>query len=195
MQDDIKKKCSKCFIEKALDEFHKQSAGKFGRRPDCRVCRGVLFRAGPRTTPEYQKERVKRWRQDNIKKFRAYKREYIKSRRKSDVQVKLRDTLRCRIRIAIKAGKKSGSAVKDLGCSLGEFKLYLESKFQPGMTWDNYGHDGWHIDHIIPLAHFDLTDREQFLIACNYKNMQPLWAKDNFYKNDKLNFDTAKQVR
>jgi len=62
----------------------------------------------------------------------------------------------------------------------------LESKFQPDMNWDNWASDGWHIDHIKPLASFDLTDREQLLIACHYTNLQPLWAKDNIAKSDKI---------
>jgi hypothetical protein len=56
----------------------------------------------------------------------------------------------------------------------------LEVKFQQGMSWDNYGQ--WHIDHIKPLAKFDLTDRTQFLAACHYTNLQPLWAEDNLSK-------------
>jgi hypothetical protein len=90
--------------------------------------------------------------------------------------------LRNRLRSALKTGQKVGSAVRDLGCSTPELKLYLESKFQPGMTWDNYGQ--WHIDHIKPLAKFDLTDRKQLLQACHYTNLQPLWAGDNLRKGD-----------
>ena len=66
------------------------------------------------------------------------------------------------------------------------FKDYIESLFQPGMTWENYGRRGWHLDHIIPLTHFDLTIRKQFLRACHYANLQPLWAKDNIKKSDSL---------
>jgi hypothetical protein len=54
------------------------------------------------------------------------------------------------------------------------------------MTWENYRFYGWHIDHIGPLARFDLTDREQFLQAVRYTNLQPLWAKDNWKKNNKI---------
>jgi hypothetical protein len=54
------------------------------------------------------------------------------------------------------------------------------------MTWDNYGMYGWHIDHINPLSSFDLSDRNQFLEACHYTNLQPLWAQDNLIKSNKL---------
>jgi hypothetical protein len=81
---------------------------------------------------------------------------------------------------------KSGSAVRDLGCSFEKLKRHLESQFQPGMTWKNYGLHGWHIDHIKPLVLFDLTNRKQFLEACNYKNLQPLWAKENLSKKGKI---------
>ena len=83
---------------------------------------------------------------------------------------------------AIKSNQKAGSAVRDLGCSIKEFKACIESKFQHGMTWDNHGFHGWHLDHIIPLSKFDLTDREEFLKACHYTNIQPLWAYDNLSK-------------
>jgi hypothetical protein len=90
--------------------------------------------------------------------------------------------LRNRLRMAMKKKVKKGSAVRDLGCSIEEFKKYLESLFQPGMSWDNQGLYGWHIDHIIPLSSFDLQCPEQVKIACNYKNLQPLWAQDNLSK-------------
>lgn len=86
--------------------------------------------------------------------------------------------------MAIRRVPKTGSAVKDLGCTIVEFRAYLETLFQEGMTWENYGE--WHIDHIIPLSSFDLSDRDQVLKACHYTNLQPLWAKDNLRKGAKL---------
>ena len=95
----------------------------------------------------------------------------------------IKDVLRSRLNSAIKRDQKSGSAVKDLGCTIEELKLYLESQFEDNMSWDNHGE--WHIDHIKPLASFDLTNEEELKKACNYTNLQPLWAKDNLKKGAK----------
>lgn len=90
--------------------------------------------------------------------------------------------LRSRLNKAIKHEWKTGSAISDLGCSIDELRIHLESRFQPGMTWDNYGRTGWHIDHIKPLCKFNLQDEVQFKEACNYINLQPMWVKDNLEK-------------
>ena len=128
----------------------------------------------------------KEWRLKNKDRLKKYKSSYNKTKESISVQYKLSNRLRHRLRMALKKEFKSGSAVKDLGCSIEELKLHLESKFQPGMSWDNWDRYGWHIDHIKPLASFDLTDRKQFLEACHYTNLQPLWATDNIIKGDKI---------
>jgi hypothetical protein len=128
-------------------------------------------------------EWIKNWRINNKDKIRVYR----NIKRETNIQYKLSDNLRGRLRKAIKGNQKSGSAVKDLGCTIDELKTYLESKFLNGMTWDNYGYYGWHIDHIKPLSSFDLSDRKQMLEACHYTNLQPLWAKDNLIKSDNIN--------
>ena len=148
------------------------------------------------------KDKVNMWKKtyNNKTETKAYKKEYRKLNKdwlykqtsewkiknKNNIQYKLSCLLRNRLNGALNARYKSGSAVRDLGCSIEELVSYLESKFQPGMTWDNHGVYGWHIDHIKPLASFDLTDRNQLLDACHYTNLQPLWAKDNLSKKDKL---------
>jgi hypothetical protein len=139
------------------------------------------------------KERRKAYNKANREKIKAWREankdtiiNYSKNRCKINLQFKLTVTLRSRLNRAIRNNQKSGSAVKDLGCTINELKAYLESKFLEGMTWDNWGLHGWHIDHIKPLSLFDLSDRDQFLQACHYTNLQPLWAKDNLSKRDKI---------
>lgn len=111
--------------------------------------------------------------------------EKAKNHYKTTPQRKLMHALRSRINNILKTKIKKGSAIKDLGCSVEELKVYLESKFQSGMTWENHSKTGWHIDHIRPLSSFDLTKRKQFKEACHYTNLQPLWAIDNLKKNNK----------
>lgn len=119
-------------------------------------------------------------------------REKSRERRKTDPCFKLACDLRRRIIRALINGQKAGSAVRDLGCSIEELNARIESLFYSHpitsecMTWFNWSLDGWHLDHIIPLAHFDLTDREQFLVAAHYLNLQPLLADENLSKGDKL---------
>jgi hypothetical protein len=139
----------------------------------------------------HQKILARRRRWDDVHKVeiqayrrtrRAWKNMREKQRLATDINFCLRKRLRQRLRAALKQGAKKGSAVKDLGCSIGQFKKHIETKFLMGMSWDN--RNKWHLDHIIPLSKFDLTDRQQFLIAVNYTNYQPLWAKDNIAKHN-----------
>jgi len=120
-----------------------------------------------------------------IDRTRDQRNKYYRDRRESDPDFKLRWYLRTGIRRALKKGQKAGSAVRDLGCTIPELWEHLEVRFVPGMTKENYG-PVWHIDHIIPLASFDLTDREQFLKAAHYTNLQPLFAEENLKKGAKM---------
>lgn len=97
---------------------------------------------------------------------------------------KIASKLRIRLNKAVGRNIKVGSAVRDLGCSIAEFKTYIAAQFKNGMTWDNRGK--WHLDHKKPLSSFNLTDREQFLQACHFTNYQPLWAADNIRKGAAL---------
>ena len=69
------------------------------------------------------------------------------------------------------------------GCSTDELVKHLEDQFKDGMTWDNYGRYGWHIDHIKPLSKAE--DMEDLIRRAHYTNLQPLWATDNLKKSNK----------
>lgn len=118
-------------------------------------------------------------------------RKKIRDRHKSDIQFHLRSIIRCRIKSALRGTVKSKTALFYLGCSVVEAKAHIEKQFTDGMTWDNHSLKGWHIDHIIPLWTFDLTDDEQRKKAFNYTNLQPLWALDNLIKPKRLPKNSA----
>jgi len=136
--------------------------------------------------PEKVAENSKKWYEGNKERTRDNQRKYESERYQKDPNYRLRKLLRARVYTALdlrkdKKGQKAGSAVKDLGCSIDLLISSLEAKFAEGMSWDNHG-THWEIDHIQPLMGFDLTDRKQFLVACNYKNLQPLWKEDHLEK-------------
>jgi hypothetical protein len=111
---------------------------------------------------------------------------YDMNRYNTDIQYRLIKIQRARINAALKGKNKSKTTRELLGCTIDFFKDYIESKFLPDMTWDNYGKHGWHIDHIFPISAFDLTIEEELKKACRYTNLQPLWATDNIKKRDKI---------
>ena len=80
--------------------------------------------------------------------------------------------------------QSNSGTFKMLGCTPDELRLHLEKQFIDNMSWDNYGRYGWHIDHIIPISSAK-TEEEVYKLA-HYTNLQPLWAKDNYYKGDKI---------
>lgn len=143
--------------------------------------------------PEKAKAARKKAYYNNPNKNREAAREYYHKNRaaisrriakkyRSNTSYRIAHVLRTRLLHALKNNQKVGSAVSDLGCTIPELRTYLEARFTAGMTWDNWTTDGWHLDHIRPLASFDLTDREQLLAACNYRNLQPMWAQENLRK-------------
>lgn len=145
------------------------------------------------------KEKIKQYQLDNKERFAERKKAHYQKNKerlikantcrkqeriKTDINFKLATRLRSRLGCALFRAKtkKWSSHIKNLGCTIEYLKDYLASKFTEGMTWDNYGINGWHIDHIKPLSAFNLTDPEQQKLACHYTNLQPLWAKDNLQK-------------
>ena len=115
---------------------------------------------------------------------------YFRARLETDMSFAMRVRLRARITVALRKYPKEQrdrlpkSVRKLLGCTASELVKYLESKFLPGMSWEN--RKLWHMDHIRPLASFDLSDVEQQHVAFHYTNVQPLWAIDNFRKGARV---------
>lgn len=111
---------------------------------------------------------------------------YHKARYVSDKNYKFACKIRAKIRLLMRGLRKSASTEVLLGCKIADLRKYLELLWQPGMSWDNYGMLGWHIDHKRPVHSFDLSKPEDQLACFHYTNLQPLWAADNIRKSNKL---------
>jgi hypothetical protein len=109
------------------------------------------------------------------------------ARRKTDLNFRMKCVLRGRLASAMKSSgtRKTASALIVLGCSIANFRIYIESRFEPGMSWENHG-KVWHLDHIIPCAIFDLSKPEHQKACFHFSNLQPLFKSENCRKSDKL---------
>ncbi|HEU6449118.1 MAG TPA: hypothetical protein VFV23_11835 [Verrucomicrobiae bacterium] len=103
--------------------------------------------------------------------------------------IRIKKLLSSRIHKAItrngNGARKAASTMELIGCTIAEVRAHLESKFLSGMTWDNCGRNGWHIDHIRPCDSFNLEDPDQQRICFHFKNLQPMWEADNISKSNR----------
>ena len=192
-----RKRCSMCGVWKKTDRFNSRPTNSSGLGCKCKKCKAEVW------TKYYKKhgERVKETARKNRPKHReriVRYREKCKPQRnldereraKIDIQFKLNRNIRSSMCNSLKYnGSKNGRHWEGLvGYTLMDLKKHLEKKFLPGMSWDNWGINGWHIDHKIPISAFNFTDpsHTDFKRCWSLKNLQPLWAFDNISKNDKL---------
>lgn len=133
---------------------------------------------------QHAKKRTKDWCEKNRQRINTKRME----RMAADPSFRIAANFRSMLSTFVKEGvaKKHSSIMTLLGCGVDDFITYLESLFLSGMTWGNYGKNGWEIDHVIPCAHFDLTDLDQQKKCFHFTNLQPMWAFDNRSKGKKL---------
>ena len=90
---------------------------------------------------------------------------------------------------------KDRGSLEYLGCSINEFKTYIQSTWQDGMNWENHGKltiDGpraWQIDHIVPIK-FPSADGgpptlEEVAAHLHWTNTQAMWAEENLAKGNR----------
>lgn len=176
--------CKKCNLTKDSADFGLDRYRKGGLKPYCKTCTREANLIWTKNNPDKKKAARDKYYKNHRDRLIAVTAERRQAARDNKPNVRLRDSLRRRMNNALKNKQKHGSAIDDLGCSIEELMGYLESQFQPGMSWENYGQ--WHIDHIIPLSSYDLQDPTQLRKVCHFTNLQPLWAKENLEKGAKI---------
>ena len=115
-------------------------------------------------------------------KFKRYLNKYRTKRRLEDPGFKAISNLRSGLNKLFSrkpSMNKNLSTLKLIGCSREELKIHLEKQFRPGMNWENYNYNGWHIDHIIPLSTAKSFEEIVEKKLMHYTNLQPLWRLDN----------------
>jgi hypothetical protein len=204
-----KKICSKCKIEKDICEFHKKTISNKGvqyYKSWCKDCQSEKDKSKRLLNPDkykiwYDKTRKQRneyrskYYQCNKEKIIIQNKKQITKRNiarnkkyKEDPVFKIKRLLSTRMRdlLKLKNFNKKETYNNIMGCSPQYLKEHIENQFMEGMSWENHGLYGWHIDHIIPLS--SAKTEEEIYKLCHYTNLQPLWAEDNLKKSNKILF-------
>jgi hypothetical protein len=138
------------------------------------------IRQNPEIKGSYDRQYHRRNKDKNRERRRSYQRSY-----RSIPEKRLVHNLRNRLSKFIRRSSGRESTEVLLGCSFEEFKTFIEVQFTAGMTWENYG-PYWHIDHVMPIVAFNLTDPEQIRRCFHFSNLRPLRARDNLRKSRRI---------
>jgi hypothetical protein len=141
--------------------------------------------------PQKRKEQCKKYYEKNKEKIKEKlesKKDVLNAQRRiynaTHPQARIAHNQRTRIGACINGRSKGGRLHLLIGCDINFFIKYLESNFQEGMTWANYGRglDKWSIDHTIPLEYFNLEDENELKQAFHWANCKPMWYSENASK-------------
>lgn len=179
--------CTKCEENKELFEFPRQSKKRGGYETRCKKCKFLYlkeYRENPKNL-EVSRKHKSAWKKKNRAKANLQQNNRRNERRKVDPEYKLIQIVRNRLGEVLnsKGILKTRKTMKYMGCSSYELLQHIEDQFTEGMSWENHGQFGWHVDHIKPLASFDLSDLKQQEEAFHYTNLRPLWWKENLARN------------
>jgi hypothetical protein len=205
------KTCTKCSLEKPLNNFVKNKRQKDGYHYICKPCHKLYKEQNKdkiqnrhkewlNNNKEYISNYNKQYNINNFEKKKQsidkwwknnpnYQKEWKNKKYNNDIEYRIKDNLRSRFYNAITNQFKIQSIIDLLDCSVDELKHYLESLFKPEMTWENHGKI-WEIDHIIPCSKFNLTEEKQQKECFHYTNLQPLFKTtkiaESFGYNDQI---------
>ena len=194
-----KKVCNHCKVSKPISEFsiskgHKRKDGTQAKyiKSFCKACiakKSKKYRAAnlekyrksekesrARRRAGIQRPPVQSWEEIKVKR-----REYKRNRYHTNENFRITSRLRNRLWYALKGNSKSKKTMELVGMPIHEFKQYIEAQFVEGMTWNNID-----IDHILPCASFDMTNKEEQQKCFHYTNLQPMFRPENQSKGAKI---------
>jgi hypothetical protein len=185
--------CEKAQEDQPQTNFHKAGSGY---RRDCKTCKNAKKR---QYYADHREEIRERQSQYNTSEHGRELRRARNHKRNATEQGRLENNLRCRLYKFLK-GKSNSQASQDLvGCTRDEYIAHIESHFEEGMNWNNYGcgKGKWTLDHTVPFKAFRTYDGEleqHQKVLCWYKNVRPMWFKDNVVKYDSYTEDAKKAL-
>jgi hypothetical protein len=209
------KTCNKCHIEKSISDFYLSRPLVY--RSECKSCylkykktyntehhKDILSQASKWRNENREKlnllhkkyrkqdpninKRYRGYYYGNLDKNRKYQREWYYKNRQTNIEYCISKNVSQAIRHSLKTGKHNIHWEMFVDYTLTELRNHIEKQFKTGMSWENYGFRGWHIDHIIPISSFDITSYDciEFKKCWSLNNLQPLWWYENLSKGNRI---------
>ncbi len=202
----IKRKCFICKELKELNQFYKDRNRKDGHQYHCKKCIKEYQKGYQREYYSKNKDKIKadkrkyylehkKYYKDYAKQYRSerrdelneYWRKWFQGKYKTDIMFKLNESMSTGMYKSLKGNKEGLHWETLVPYKLEGLKKWLEDRFLPGMTWENYGSE-WHVDHKRPISSFKFKSYKdlQFQVCWALSNLQPLWEEDNLKKGSKI---------
>ncbi len=175
--DNVLARCRVCDNKRVKKSLEKPKNKKRRKIYDARYSRSVNG-----------KKRDKKYRESsNGKEKRRLQKKRHREKYKNNLEWKMRQYMSSRAWEIFNKVKrtKNISTVHMFGCDILQLRHHIEKQLKVYMTVNNHGKHGWHLDHRIPCKAFDLSKPLHQRVCFWYKNLQPMWAKDNIQKNAK----------
>jgi hypothetical protein len=184
-KDGLNKWCKACNLDykrEHKEHYREKDRQRLLDNPELVEKRNKYSRENTFNNPilrERRKINCRKWRTENPDKKRKYDRAYNKYKSETDPAFKLKKNLRRSFTEYVGGRNKTSRLAKYLGIPYEEFRVFIENQFNGRWTWDDYGIEGFHIDHIVPFAIFDILNEEEMFLCWNYRNFQPLDSFEN----------------
>ena len=175
----------KLYLEKTKNKKRKKAVYK---NLKCTICNKEFIPVS-RSQLKCSPECIEVYKQSE--EFKYQRSRYSTDRYSSNINFKISITIRNSVKRILKIHTKTGNTKDFVDYTPEQLKNHLESLWQVGMSWENYGLYGWHIDHMRPLASYNFIREDGTLNeleikkATDLQNLQPLWAIDNLIKGAK----------
>lgn len=207
------KKCVKCFTDKPIEKYRKYSE-RMTYSNTCKSCLNEMDKLRKINARRTKAETLVRCEKCNeekklkefakLKKYykqkiclscypnflKEQKNEWCKNESNNNVNYRLKKSIAARLRTVL---VKNDTTMNYIGCNIQYLREWFEYNFTDEMNWDNYG-SFWSIDHIIPVAKFDLTNETEKLKCWNWTNLMPVTVKYNSSKKKNIDLNQVNQI-
>jgi len=143
------KECTKCRIEKSLENFTKDSTKRDGIYPSCKACYRIYY-AKVRARKLAYKDK---YRQENRARISEYRVQHYVANRTKELQTVKKWAKNNPVRRRVNQAKRRARKAESAGVYTAEDinTLYHKQKGRCAVCKNRLGED-FHIDHILPVA-------------------------------------------